>query len=49
VTLLLLAAVPLLSRGLGVAQVDKENARRAWRATTGILAYFIGIPNNQGT
>jgi hypothetical protein len=34
---LLLAAVPLLLAGLAVVQVDKKNARRAWRATTSIL------------
>jgi hypothetical protein len=48
VTLLLLAAVPLLSRGLGVAQVDKENARRAWRATTSILrSISVTVPHHK--
>ena len=30
-------------------QLTRENACRDWRAAADILAYFLAIPNNQGT
>ena len=40
---------PGISAGtLHTTQLTKENARRAWRATADILAYFLANPEQSG-